>query len=211
MTQRRTRRITSPVAALAALLMASGLFAQSSAPASALTLLDPTEQQVGQFLTEHPNATRSAKYQVSFASGAVLLNFVPPGQTHVTNEASLRPELRQTPEETARSARTATAAAVDWHGCPNSVTTAWYCVYENANWGGRMLEFKDCTSSGYYNYLNQYGFLNMTTSWVNTKPLSTVNAYSSTGYLWTEPPRSMSSNVGAANNDRAYYLVCTNS
>ena len=68
-----------------------------------------------------------------------------------------------------------------------------------------MLQFHDCSSSGYYNYLNQYGFANMTTSWVNTKALATVNAYDTGGYLWTEPGQSMSSNVGAANNDRAWY------
>ena len=50
-------------------------------------------------------------------------------------------------------------ALVDAHGCPSG----WYCVYQDINWGGRRLQFSDCTR----NDLGNFGFRDQTSSWVN--------------------------------------------
>ena len=38
--------------------------------------------------------------------------------------------------------------------CPNTLTTHWTCVYNQTNWNGTQLEFKD---QGYYQDLYAYG------------------------------------------------------
>jgi hypothetical protein len=72
-----------------------------------------------------------------------------------------------------------------------------------------MLEFQDC---GVTQYLSDYGFAGQTTSWVNTRHSGVVHVRdSSYNFLWSEPTTSESSNVGAANNDRAneFKIYCS--
>jgi peptidase inhibitor family I36 len=91
------------------------------------------------------------------------------------------------------------------HGCP----TGWYCVYQDASWGGRRLQFSDCAR----NDLSNYGFRDKTSSWVNngSHRVQVKNDLTARPdpVLWTMPPHSSSSYVGNANNDKADYFQCS--
>ncbi len=49
--------------------------------------------------------------------------------------------------------------ATNRHNCPNG----WWCFYDYTNFGGRRLQFSDCSTQK----LSDYGFNNVTSSWVN--------------------------------------------
>ncbi len=83
--------------------------------------------------------------------------------------------------------------------------SAWTCLYEHANFDGRRLRFSDC---GYVQDLGAYGFSDMTTSWHNNQTMKARTwVYNWTGswtQLWVEGTApAQSTNVGAANNDKA--------
>ncbi|MFI0487547.1 peptidase inhibitor family I36 protein [Actinomadura sp. 9N215] len=78
-----------------------------------------------------------------------------------------------------------------------------YCFYDGVNFTGRTLTFRDC---GGWQYLTDYGFGNKTSSWRNiTKHHVQVHDLEPEPIklLWTETPRTDSSNVGSAADNRA--------
>jgi transcriptional regulator with XRE-family HTH domain len=89
----------------------------------------------------------------------------------------------------------------------NGCDSGWYCFYATPGFGGRRLDFHDC---GGRQSLENYGFGQQASSWVNTGP-HTVFVYDGAGsLLWKEEPRSASAEVGAAHDDRASFFetVC---
>ncbi len=95
------------------------------------------------------------------------------------------------------------AAAVE--GCADGA----YCFYQHQNFGGRKLTFRDCTVAGLRQNLYDYGFDNMTTSWVANKSLRLVDVFHGTNTrLWQERAHAKSSNVGTADNDKADWFRC---
>ncbi|MDO5699522.1 MAG: ATP-binding cassette domain-containing protein [Dermatophilus congolensis] len=159
------------------------------------------ENEIKEYLEEHPEAERLSEFQVAFNDGAVIMNFVPEGETRIANAISGEPSH-------ATSIDVASAASTSYvEGCPAGNSTRWYCFYEHASWKGRMLQFKDCNGLlGVKQNFGDYGFARMTSSWVNTKTSRGVDVFSNpnwTGMLWTSHAGAKSSNVGAANNDRA--------
>jgi hypothetical protein len=90
-------------------------------------------------------------------------------------------------------------------GCANNA----YCFYQHQNFGGRKLTFRDCTSAGLRQNLYDYGFENLTTSWVVNKSLRLVDVFhGSNTRLWQARGHSKSSNVGTADNDKADWFRC---
>ncbi|GAA4235602.1 hypothetical protein GCM10022254_43200 [Actinomadura meridiana] len=81
--------------------------------------------------------------------------------------------------------------------------SGWYCFFQNTNYGGRKLSFRDCGATGLWQFLTDYGFGNSTSSWQNfTK--HTVLVYDQDtqppSTLWTENPSGESTNAGGADN-----------
>ena len=100
------------------------------------------------------------------------------------------------------------ASASSVGGCPDGTYVHWFCFYENASFGGRMLQFRDCPST---QSLASYGFANQTTSWVNNRSGVTITVYdgSTSGtVLWREYGKSYDTNVGSWANDRADTFTC---
>ncbi|RKN38700.1 hypothetical protein D7223_30490 [Micromonospora endolithica] len=48
-----------------------------------------------------------------------------------------------------------------WYGCDND----WLCIFEHANFAGRKLQFSD----EYWHDLDEWGFKDKTSSWVNNQ------------------------------------------
>jgi Peptidase inhibitor family I36 len=87
--------------------------------------------------------------------------------------------------------------------CPDG----WTCFFEHRDWGGRMLQFRDC---GIWQFFSDYGFRNQTSSWHNRlNQFVYVDDDDAGVRLWTEYPQARSSWVGSAANDRADSLLIT--
>ena len=89
------------------------------------------------------------------------------------------------------------------YGCPNGR----YCFYATPGFTGRTLYFRDC---GTRQSLDNYGFGQRTSSWVNNTA-HTIFIYDGVGtLLWKEEPRSASRDVGPERTARAmvFDTVC---
>jgi hypothetical protein len=171
-------------------------------PASAATSADQvTAQQISAFLANHPEAYRFSPYQVAFNQANVILTWPDPQTGAVPTRSDLRPDIQTT----------SAVQPNDVHGCPSGYFQPdWYCFYEDINFGGRMLEFKDCGANGLRQDFSDYSFRNQTSSWVNTTG-NRVQVYDfasgADNLLWVEYSQASSSYVGNTNNDRADYFV----
>jgi Peptidase inhibitor family I36 len=88
--------------------------------------------------------------------------------------------------------------------CPDG----WTCFFEHRDWGGRMLQFRDC---GLWQWFSDYGFRNQTSSWHNRLNQWVYVDDDDAGVrLWNEFPQARSSWVGSAANDKAdsLFIVC---
>lgn len=87
--------------------------------------------------------------------------------------------------------------------CPNG----WYCFYQNKNYGGRRLQFRDCGDSQYF---VDYGFRNQTSSWQN-RTRHTVEVFDEDvdpwKLLWTMNPGAESIDVGSAADNKADFFT----
>jgi Peptidase inhibitor family I36 len=177
-------------------LVGASIAGSIASPASAAEKGAPsTQSQINEQIAKY-GGTQISQNEVSYNNGSVVMVF-PDASGKVPTSPSLRTD-------------SAVAASSYPYGCPSGVTQKWYCLYADANFGGRMLQFKDCNSGGYHNNLADYGFANQTSSWVNAKTDTQVNAYDyNFAYLWHEGPASASSYVGAANNDKATDLLAS--
>ncbi|MEU5941644.1 peptidase inhibitor family I36 protein [Micromonospora sp. NPDC047548] len=77
-----------------------------------------------------------------------------------------------------------------WHGCDND----WLCIYEHADFGGRKLQFSD----EYWHDLDEWGFVDMTSSWVNNQ-----------GGSWTGCSGSDSGTLGDGAGNNRTMTDCT--
>jgi hypothetical protein len=142
--------------------------------------------EIAEILHAHPEALQIAEDQVAFDGGNVVLTI--PGETGVRRELALSSSV---------------------HGCPRG----WFCFYDAYNFGGRKLQFRDCSNNGTTQSLANYGFANFTTSWVVNRSVDAIGVdhqVSANGYiqLWMEYSYTSSSNVGTANNDKADSFTC---
>jgi hypothetical protein len=128
-------------------------------------------------------ATQIGPTQVSWNNGAVMEDLAPQASATVNT----------------------LAATGTIHGCPSD----WYCFYDLANFGGRRLQFHDCSLAGLIQYLSTYGFANRTTTWVNNT-FHEVDVHQGTGgLLWIEMNHKTSSpQVPAYQNNKANKFIC---
>ncbi|WP_455359358.1 peptidase inhibitor family I36 protein [Streptomyces sp. SYSU K21746] len=200
-------RTTLTVAATAGALAVMGLASPTSASAAptAPTALEATiaseakqaglsksevaglQKQIDQQLATTPGGKQIGVNQVAWRGGKAVMTFPLPGE---------------------KQARAAGEAAGPL-GTPNC-RYLWTCLYEHSNYDGRRLTWSDCN----FENLANWGFNDQTTSWHNNQSRGTrTTVYNWTGtawaVLWASTAPSSSSNVGAANNDKADGLwVC---
>jgi hypothetical protein len=146
-------------------------------------------------LEEFPEATQVDDHSISWDDGKVVLVL----PDHDAGDVSAEGDGSESSAVVGSSQALANA-----HGCPSG----FYCVYPNINFGGGRLQFSACG----LNDLRNFGLGNQISSWVNNGP-HTVQAMNDLPLqpdqvLWTMPPQSSSSNVGAVANDKADYLRC---
>jgi hypothetical protein len=188
--------VSCAVLALSVLLVPAGV-ASAESPAPTANAVARIENDIARVLRSSPGATRTGPFEVSWDGGAVVSTWTPPS----------RPRDAGSTQGTLALGQQALASS-SYAGCPDGTTVHWFCFYENASFGGRMLQFRDCPST---QSLASYGFANQTTSWVNNRSGATITVYdgSTNGtVLWREYGRSHSSNVGSWANDRADTFTC---
>jgi hypothetical protein len=172
-------------------------------------------KEIDAFVASHPGSYRISDWKVEWDNGAVGLTWPDP----VTGRI-IPAEARKTSAPSAATSANATAAgkrgkrgkrkqiarASDVHGCPSGAFISdYYCFYNYRNFGGRMLQFKDC---GGFQYLSRYDFQNKTASWVNTTN-NRIYVYDNPALpvlLWDEQPDEMNGFVGDNKNNRADYF-----
>ncbi|MFE2723946.1 peptidase inhibitor family I36 protein [Kitasatospora sp. NPDC059327] len=126
---------------------------------------------------------QSAANEVTYPDGAVVVLPLP-GQA-------------QAPAWSGDTLRRGAAADADWKQCPHD--PAYYCFYQDINWGGRRLQFAAVYEQTPVSFTD-YGFQDQTSSWVNTtRNLSViVDMYEGADrwrMLWKEAPGSLSASV----------------
>jgi hypothetical protein len=178
--------------------VAAGSFLLSTDPASAAapSSTSSVQSQIDKTLRETKGGTQTGPNTISYNGGSVLMVFPNAGAKSIDDKTA------------SQSVSTNALASTTYvHGCPKGSSTQWYCFYADVNWGGRMLQFKDC---GVVQDLSTYQFQNQTSSWVNTKTNKGVQtaASNSGAPLWYEEPSSQSSWVGASFNDRLLRFIC---
>jgi len=150
-----------------------------------------------ELLEEFPEATQIDDHSIGWDGGKVVLVLPEDGAGELSAE-----DHGSEPAPVVGSSQAVSSFAV--HGCPSG----WYCVYQDANWGGRRLQFSDCSR----NDLSSFGFRDKTSSWVNngSHRVQVKNDLTARPdpVLWTMPPQLSSSYVGNANNDKADYFQC---
>ncbi|MFI6456382.1 peptidase inhibitor family I36 protein [Streptosporangium amethystogenes] len=176
-------------AALIALVPAPSLAEPSPFAPSGL---QPVQDQIDAQLKASPGGTQTGPNEISWNNGRVKMTF---SAGEITAPRSVD-----------------AAAATNWHGCVED----YFCFYENENFNersngttvGRRLQFSDC----HWQYFVDWGFQDKTTSWVNRKyrPVTVQDSNPNDQYwtLWTEANRSVSGNVGSADNDKADRFKC---
>lgn len=153
------------------------------------------DAQMQELLREFPEATQIDDHSIGWDDGKVVLVLPRNGDAEIAAED---------PGTDPAAVADLSPALANPHACPSG----WYCVYQDSNWGGRRLQFSDCTR----NDLSNFGFRDQTSSWVNNGSLTVQVKNDLTlqpdQVLWTMAPQSLSSFVGAANNDKADFFQC---
>ena len=160
-------------------------FAACGSPDMASSMGGPMQELLEQF----PNATQVDERSISWNNGTVML---------------VLPDVNASAEEAMAGSGSDSTTAATVKGCPSG----WYCVYADANWGGRQLQFSLCQR----NDLDDYGFRDKTSSWVNNGPhrVQVKNDLSlrPDEVLWTMASKSKASYVGDSDNNKADYFQC---
>lgn len=89
-------------------------------------------------------------------------------------------------------------SAADFSDCPDG----WYCLFRDAGWQGRMLQFRDV---GSWQNLTAYGFNDQMSSWRNRRNADSKWAehVNGGGFVRCSDSNSAASYVGDADNDKA--------
>jgi hypothetical protein len=136
-----------------------GLAAQASAAGLSKLATPYQNATIAAALARNPAGVRVAPAVVTWDRGDVVMTVpaTPKGNV-IALPASAKSSARYHPKIMA-----ITAGSRD--SCPAGVFTFWSCVYNQTNWNGTRLEFKD---TGYYQDLYAYGGTNwVTLSWSN--------------------------------------------
>lgn len=201
----------------------------SSAPVASPTA-DPSDPsrargsapqaEIDAYMKEVPGGEQVSDNAVSYRRGDVIVVFPNVGELRApdglgSNVRDNAPPLEETTvpaayQEAGHPADTSRVATLTIEGCPYSTTSTadWYCFYRDDNYNGNRWQFQDTCSDAASNW----GFNNMTTSWVNTNPYKVIYAQDTAGapWMWKEGLGiTKSSNVGSTNNDKLsnWYVV----
>lgn len=162
----------------------------------AMRLNPSLETKMQELLRQFPTSTQVDERSISWENGRVMM--VLPD----IDAATERLETDSEPGPIEAHIQAPLAATV--HGCPSGK----YCVYEDRSWGGRRLQFSDCSR----NDLRDYGFRDKTSSWVNNGPRRVQVKNDRTAWpdevLWTMSPNSTSRYVGDSNDNKADFFQC---
>lgn len=155
-----------------------------------------------------------SQYEVHFAGGDVSMSFPAKkhGQTPAMSRAAAVAAGLPADSLDAFPQGVGSVSIGDLGGstlsCPYSKpfpVTKYYCFYQDINFDGRMLKFKD-KNCPYVNFAT-YGFRNETSSWVNHSTY-TIKVFNSVPpkqgkRLWVEKPTTDNAWVGTAKSDKA--------
>jgi hypothetical protein len=199
----RHSALTAITSAVTALLL-------SAAPTAAPTAFAANDDErairlqndMDAYLTQYPGGTQVSDNALAYRNGDVVIVFpapdsrtAPPKLGNNVRDTYLAQRLRQ---------QMSVVSAV--YGCPDG---GWYCFYSDSNFGGRRYQFLNTCSD----YASNWGFSNVTSSWVNTNPYSQILTwdYLNGPGLWATPyGLSYSSWVGSLANDRMSFWARTN-
>src|SRR5262249_3953086 len=105
------------------------------------------QAQIDQILRDYPGGEQISDNEIAWDEGSVVLAL-----------RTLHPQV-----------------CFPWSGCVHGCPPGRYCFYEHWNFGGRRLQFSDCSRGGTTQFLSDYGFENRTSSWVVNRSLNFVN------------------------------------
>ncbi|MDV3220439.1 hypothetical protein [Intrasporangium sp.] len=202
----RVRTITTVTAAL---LLAGSTAAAAATVTSTVTSAGTAtspQAEIDTYLRDHPGGVQVSDNALAYRGGEVVVVFPDPGERFAPE--GLGDNVRTT-SLAAAVAEDVEAAASSVAGCPNGTFDHWYCFYTDSNFGGRRLQFLNTCAD----YASNWGFNNMTSSWVNTNPRSRIVAWDYRGgnALWVEGYGvSYDGWVGSGANDRMSYWTRTN-
>lgn len=147
-----------------------------------VSLQDLNQAQIDRVLRRHPGGVQISDHEVAWNDGSVVLAF---------------PTVQE-------------SLCFPGSGCVHGCPSGWYCFYQYRDFGGRRLQFRDCSRGGTTQFLTDYGFGNKTSSWVVNRSLNFVNVNDSGSgrNLWNEHSHSVSRYVGSANDNKADWFIC---
>lgn len=154
------------------------------------------QAQIDEQLAETSGGIQVDDRTVSYKDGDVLMVWPEPGTSAAAAPAD-------DVSDAVDSVPTVDPLASNTRGCPR--WGDWYCFYEYRNFGGRMLQFRDCKNAGLRQDFRDYAFNQSTSSWVNTAT-RVINVFNYSSLLWTEGKYTQAKYVGAANDNKAVYF-----
>ncbi|MFD8478702.1 hypothetical protein [Kitasatospora sp. NPDC059673] len=178
---------------------ASYVMAQSDARAevSGMTVAQATElqAQIDDQLRKSPGGTQISATEISWNGGNVVMEFPVPGQKQasLTSAKALGPNAARRPAAAGEVDLVASGTCYDtgtcqYQKCPYGWTDQWYCLYQDSDWGGRRLQWKD--HYPYEQTLDTWNFSYQASGWVNTSLKTVVEVWGPGGQrLWFEPAR----------------------
>ncbi|WP_344468463.1 hypothetical protein [Kitasatospora kazusensis] len=168
------------------------------------------QAQIDSQLKKTPGGTQVSANEISWQNGNIIMSFPLPSQ-RTAPETS--PKLVSTAKGNGVSPRgTGTcydSGTCQYQKCPYGFHDQWYCLYQDGDYGGRRLQWKDHYS--YLKQLSEWDFDYKASGWVNTSMSTTVEVFGpGDERLWVEPSRdnffsdpTHSAYVGDYANDKA--------
>lgn len=176
---------------------------------------DPLQEEIEQVLAKTQGGAQISRHEIAWDGGAVIMSFPLPGETQapVSTAAAQRLQAKATgrPVGTAELLRVSGGVSAQADDkCPTEVFgNDWYCFYQNADFGGRRLQWNATHKSPVY--FSKYDFDNRTSSWSNRggKKIYVYEDFwvDNPTKLWTESAHSRDSYVGYNVDNRADYFV----
>lgn len=158
------------------------------------------QRQINDTLRTTKGGVQVSANEIAYKGSGALLSLPLPGQRTAPENSQAALALFAP-----SAAKAAPNGTVYYWGCPqgDSTDNQWYCFYEDANMGGRRLQWnlQHC-GTDYEGIFANYGFTAQASSWVNTGPLY-VWAQVGSSTLWVENPDEYNKYVGDEDNDLA--------
>ncbi|WLQ65196.1 MULTISPECIES: peptidase inhibitor family I36 protein [Streptomyces] len=187
---------------------------------------DALQQEIDEVLATTEGGVQISRNEIAWNGGEAILVFPLPGESAAPVSSASAQKLQAkvaglplstTEEEPAGVDPESGVSIAASDSCPTETFgNDWYCFYQYTNYGGRRLQWNASKDTYSPVYFSAYGFENKTSSWSNKGGLTIdVRNRSKTGSdqscsavgggirLWLEAEHSRSSNVGAADDNKA--------